>query len=71
MMEHKVISKMIAKMLPNIKVNEFIWVPFMEDQEALKIENILNKTIPEIKRVQGGEVLFGDHEATFNPETHV
>ena len=51
MMEHKVISKMIAKMLPNIKVNEFIWVPFMEDQEALKIENILNKSIPEIKRV--------------------
>jgi hypothetical protein len=51
MMEHKVISKMIAKMLPPIKVNEYIWVPFMESQDALKIENIINRSIPEIKRV--------------------
>jgi hypothetical protein len=61
MMEHKVISKMIAKMLPPIKVNEYIWVPFMESQDAFKIENILNRNIPEIKRVKGGEVLFGNH----------
>ena len=70
-MEHKMIKNMIAKLLPNIKVNEVIWVPFMESQEAFSIDNILNRTLPEIKRVDGGNVLFGDREATFNPETHV
>jgi hypothetical protein len=51
MLDHKVVSKMMAKMLPSIKVNELIWVPYMEDQDAFKIENILNRTFPEIKRV--------------------
>ncbi len=50
-MDHKVVSKMMAKMLPTINVSELIWVPFMEDQDAFKIENILNRKLPEIKRL--------------------
>jgi hypothetical protein len=35
------------------------------------MDNILAKKLPtEIKKIEG-ELLFGDREATFNPETHV
>jgi len=30
MMEQPIVRKMIAKMIPNILINETIWIPFME-----------------------------------------
>lgn len=37
-----------------------------------KREDIIERRISqEIKRIEGGSVLYGDHEATYNPETHV
>jgi len=39
---------------------------------VFKREDIIERRISqEIKRIEGGSVLYGDHEATYNPETHV
>ncbi len=43
------VSSVIRKMLPNIRVNELIWIPFMESEEAFAIDGILQRNMPEIK----------------------
>lgn len=70
MMENKVIKSLMGKVLPNITVNNKIWIPMIDAPESLDISNIMKRSIPEIKRIDG-EILFGDRETTFNPETHV
>lgn len=70
MMENKVIKSLMGKVLPKITVNNKIWIPMIDAPESLEISNIMKRSIPEIKRIDG-EILFGDRENTFNPETHV
>ena len=70
LMENKVVKSLIGKILPNITVNNKIWIPMIDEPESLDVSNIIKKSIPDIKKIDG-EILFGDREATFNPETHV
>jgi hypothetical protein len=69
-MENKMVKALMGKVLPNITVNNKIWIPMIDSPESLDISHIMKRSIPEIKKIDG-EVLYGTHEATFNPETHV
>jgi hormone-sensitive lipase len=69
-LENKTIKALMGTVLPSIKVNNKIYIPMIDSPESLDITNIMNRTIPEIKRIDG-EILFGDHDSTYNPETHV
>jgi hypothetical protein len=70
LLENKVVKGMIGKTLPKINVNQKIWIPMIDNTDAFKIENILSGKIPEISEVNG-HIMYGSHEDTYNPETHV
>jgi hypothetical protein len=72
MMEGKMVKGVIGMGLPKITINKKIWIPMLESPELFTKEQVM-KGIPPVKPLieQEGPVLFGKHENTFNPNTHV